>query len=555
MDAPQVPFRIGRWTVEQALHQLCADGRTVKIEPKAMAVLRYLAERPGQVVGREALLDAVWPGVIVGDDALTQVIVKLRKALGDAPDDPTYIQTIPKGGYRLVAPVGRCDAAPQPSGEPPAKTRPPANRRQAWLAVSALAVVFAAALAWHLAHEPESGKAASAPASVAQAGPSTVAVRPFEPLSDDPQELLLARGIAADLVTDLSKLPGLRVASFPAQGPTDGARMPHPAARYSVTGDVQRSGERIRLQVRLADAQAGALLWSERFDVALGGLFEMQDALASRILAQLPVKLGEAERRRTVQRYTRNLEAYETYQRGQLALQLRRREDNELARELFRRAIALDANFARAYVGLAMTHAAEYRNQWTPDRASALERALELAQTAHRIDPGIAETYWVLAFVDVHRQQHGRALGYLDDALRLNPSFADGYALKGGILTSTGHAAEGVPLLHAAMRLSPDSGHTYFMLLGRAYFALDQFEQARINLEHAVARNPEFVDARVYLAATHLAAGDRAAASWEAEEIRALKPDFTVQRWLETNPTADERLRARLARSLGELGL
>jgi len=106
MDAPVVPadnrLRVGDWTVEPDLNQLSTQGRAVKVEPKAMAVLLHLADRPGQVVGREALLSQVWPGVVVGDDSLTQVVIKLRKALGDDPDRPTYIQTVTKRGYRLV---------------------------------------------------------------------------------------------------------------------------------------------------------------------------------------------------------------------------------------------------------------------------------------------------------------------------------------------------------------------------------------------------------------------------------------------------------------------
>ena len=94
----QDSLRVGDWTAEPDLNQLSAQGRTVKLEPKAMAVLLYLAGRPGEVVGREALLSQVWPGVVVGDDSLTQVIIKLRKALGDDPERPTYIQTVTKRG-------------------------------------------------------------------------------------------------------------------------------------------------------------------------------------------------------------------------------------------------------------------------------------------------------------------------------------------------------------------------------------------------------------------------------------------------------------------------
>src|SRR5512134_1557987 len=103
----QEKLLVGEWTVEPALDQISATGKTVKLEPKGMAVLLYLADRPGEVVSRQALLSAVWPDTVVVDDALTQVVIKLRKALGDAPKEPTYIQTIAKRGYRLVAPVGR----------------------------------------------------------------------------------------------------------------------------------------------------------------------------------------------------------------------------------------------------------------------------------------------------------------------------------------------------------------------------------------------------------------------------------------------------------------
>src|SRR5256712_14219006 len=116
MNAPVVPadtrLRVGDGTVEPDLNQLSRQGKAVKIEPKAMAVLLHLADRPGQVVDREALLSQVWPGVVVGDDSLTQVVIKLRKALGDDPDRPTYIQTVTKRGYRLVAPVLRPGGTP-----------------------------------------------------------------------------------------------------------------------------------------------------------------------------------------------------------------------------------------------------------------------------------------------------------------------------------------------------------------------------------------------------------------------------------------------------------
>src|SRR6267142_1477115 len=135
-------LRVGDWTVEPDLNQLSTHGSAVKVEPKTMAVLLHLADRPGQVVGREALLSQVWPGVVVGDDSLTQVVIKLRKTLGDDPDRPTYIQTVKKKGYRLVAPVLR----PAVTATPPVR-RP---HRVRWIAgAAALALLVAIALWWN----------------------------------------------------------------------------------------------------------------------------------------------------------------------------------------------------------------------------------------------------------------------------------------------------------------------------------------------------------------------------------------------------------------------
>src|SRR6185295_9752009 len=121
----------------------------VKLEPKATAVLAYLADRPGQVVSREALLSAVWPGVVVGDDSLTQAVIKLRKALGDTADSPSYIQTIPKGGYRLVAPVAGCEERAPVAPEPESPPHPRPIRRVRWLvATGAVALLLAAAVWW-----------------------------------------------------------------------------------------------------------------------------------------------------------------------------------------------------------------------------------------------------------------------------------------------------------------------------------------------------------------------------------------------------------------------
>ena len=523
---PKDALRVGEWTVEPALNQLSAAGRTVKIEPKAMEVLTYLAARPGEVASREALLAAVWPGVVVGDDALTQVVIKLRKALGDASETPAYIQTIPKRGYRLIAPVSRSTA--------------PAQKRR--LLVAALVGVLLIAGAVAVLFTP-----ARDPALTAAGEPAlpTISVRGFEAVGNDPESALLARGMSADLVADLSRLSGMAVIDA-----TTGSS----SADYLVSGTVQRFDGRVRVTVFLADARSGKQLWSERYDRERASFFDIQQELGPRLLQTLPTKVSEEELRRIARPHTRNLEAYAHFQRGQAALGVRQRPENEIARAAFQKAIALDSGFARAYAALSMTYVWDYRSQWAGEDGAALARARTLAQTAQQINPDIPEPYYALGFVHLHRREHEEVIARMQSALRLAPSYADGYALMAGAQTYMGRPAETVRLMRTALRLNPQGGSLYFMLLGRAYFYLGDLQQARINLEQALARNPENVEILVYLAALHLAARDEKEASWKAEEIRMLQPDFNARVWLRSYPMRDPAQTAQLEKALAQLG-
>jgi len=541
-------LKVGDWTVAPDLNQLSAQGEIVKVEPKAMAVLLCLANQAGRVVSREVLLSEVWPGVVVGDDSLTQVIIKLRKALGDDPERPTYIQTVTKRGYRLLAPVAQ-DAG---TASPPTARLGVARWWASALAVSLLLV----AGIWWAVGQHTTRLSPNQDLTDAVADAPTLAIAPFEALGKDAQELMLARGITADLMTDLSKLSGLSVIGFsPMDGRASSDNSSQAHARYVVSGTVQRIDERLRLHVYLAEQQSGRQLWSERFDRSVGDLFAIQDELGPKIARMLPAKVSEAELRRMAQRHTRNLQAYEYFQQGQAALLLRARSGNETARQLFQRAMDLDKTFARAYSGLALTYAADYRNRWTTDGASALERAFHLARTANEINPDVPETYWALAYVHAQRREHKQALEQLERSLLLYPSFADAYALMASVKTFVGEPASSVPLMRAAMRLNPRSGYLYFLVLGRAYFFVGDLEQARINLEEASRRNPEYLETHIYIAALDVLAGDKPSGAWEADQIRALEPDFSARRWLESYPLADSGQRAKLLRALDLLGL
>ncbi len=542
-------FSMGECRIYPAGNELRRGNTRVQLEPKVMALLCHLAENAGDTLSREQLFEALWPGVIVSDDTLTQAIIKLRKALGDSARSPRYIQTVPKRGYRLVASV---DSVSDEVGIAPLK-----GRRWAYYFAVGLVLVIAAAITAYILP----GDVTETSADVVTApdkspdGLPTLTVQPFMLIGEDTAHAYLAQGLTFDLITDLSKLSGLWViGSRSVMGQRNEESETFPA-RYQVSGEVQRSNGQLRVNVHLLDKGTGRQIWSERYNRPFENLFQIQEEISRHIASTLALKVSEAEQLRLAHRYTKNVQAYDYFLRAQALLLTRMQGENEKARRLYRQAIALDPSFARAYAGLALSFAAGYRNQWAADGDEALEQARRMARTALQINPEIPEIYWVLAYVNTQRREHERALGLLRKAVSLDQSFADAYALMGGISTYVGRSEETPGLLRTAIRLNPDAGYLYYLLLGRAYFYLQDWEQARINLNEALVRNSASLEAHIYLAAVMEMAGDHEGAVWEAEEIRALQGDFDLDAWLRTYPMTDREQTNQLLTALAPLEL
>ena len=539
-------LQIGEWSVEPAANLLRRGSDAVRLEPKAMDVLVCLAERAGRVVSRDELFAVVWPGVVVGDEALNQSIIKLRRALRDTARAPEYIETIAKRGYRLIAPVAVLGGDGVPPPGPPARRR--SSRLSAAFIAGLAALSMAAVAGWWwrgIATVP-----ADQAATIARSEWVGVTVVPFESVAGAPAHL--ARGISDDLATALARVSGLRLV----RATVDPARAATGGARYRVSGTVQRDATTLRLNVHLTDATNGAEIWAGRFERPYAELFAVQDALVAKLLDVLPGKVDEAERARVAKRYTRNLDAYDAFLRGQSAFLVRGSADNEEARAWYRKAVELDPRFARAYASLAMTYAMEYRlGPARPDESRPLRRAFELAVTALAIDPDIPEVHWALAFVHAQSRRHAEAQAALARAIELDPSYADAYALLGGIRTYVGHPEDTIGLLRTALRLNPDGGYLYYLLLGRAYLFTGDVEQALINLRHAALRNPVDVETHVFLSAAFVASGNPDAARWQADELRALQPHFSARAWLVTYPMASIDQRRRLLQWLDVAGI
>ena len=516
---------LGRARVQTETGEIRSEDGDAHLEPKSMAVLLFLVKRHGEVVSREELLDAVWPGIHVGDDSLTAAIIKIRRALGDDARNPSYIETIPKRGYRLISPLGASESDAAIKSEAVAESKPVGSGHK----MLPVLVVFLSALGVAL----YLGFPLDAPTEQ-QVSPidalAVIEVMPFANISGDPEQEYLALGISDTVLNDLALHSGFDIRQVLENAGKQ------PPADYILQGSVARMGDRLRIVARLLDGGDGKVLKALQFDRPFDDLLVMQDEIRDYVLTEISGSIDEEEKSRRARGYTENVTAYDFFLRAQSQLLVRTAATNYRARELYRTAIAADESFARAYGGLALSFAAEYRNSWVDDGNAALENAIRFARTAIGISPELPEQHWVIGYVLTQQRQYAEAETHLKRAIEISPGFADAYALLGGIATYRGDPEGTIPLLRDALRINPNAGYLYFLLLARAYYFLGDYEQAQINLIEALSRNPESVEARLYFAATLLNLDRTDEAEWQAMEVLGIEPDFSLGVWSETYP-------------------
>jgi len=544
------PFRIGDWLVEPDTGRLNTDGRSIKLEPKVMGLLVYLAQRPGQVLFREELEQAIWAGTVVGYDALTSAIIKLRKAFGDDPHHPWLIETVAKKGYRLIAPVTGPDS-PSPS---PASVPRPIVRNRRLLGAAALAALTLVGLTigWF---------AFDHPGSRANRTPS-IAVLPFANLGGDPRLTYFSDGVREDIITDLSKLSGLRVI----------ARNPVPASpdqtlalkgvaemlgvRYVLEGSVRRSGDDIRITAKLIDTETGSHLWAEGYNRRMRDIFAVQDDVTRNIVTALALTLTDEEKEYVARRDTRSVEAYDLFLQGQARYTRNRRDDNSGARDYFLRALALDAGFTRAHGALALTHADDFRFTWSSDPAASADAALRHAERAVALDARSPQAHWVLGYVQLYvHKDHAAALKMGERAIALDPNYASAHGLLAVSYAYVGATETAVRQSERAIQLDPDHTARYRAVLGLAHYVAGRYDKARTALEQALEQNPARLQPQLYLAATLNRLGKPDEARWLADTIRTGHPEFKLQTWADTQPFSNQAQLRKIVDDLRRAGL
>jgi transcriptional activator of cad operon len=296
----QMMLRIGAWCVNPASGQILRDGESARVEIRAMRLLVYLAEHAGEVVSIDELLNQAWPDVAVAPDSVYQAVTSLRRFLGDDPKRPTYIETVPRLGYRMVAKVSRWEdpgvaAAGKLTGSggkvsgvagTRALRRVARLRMVAVVAAAAVCVVLAGAFFFRRNLE---NKTQTASAAIDAQPQKSIAVLPFLDLTEGMRQEEFADGMTEELIDRLSKIPDFRVtpptSSFYYKGKqlTVAEIAKALGVAYVLDGSVRKSGTRVRLAVRLTRTESGYVVWSESYDRPLNDILMVQDEIAGKV--------------------------------------------------------------------------------------------------------------------------------------------------------------------------------------------------------------------------------------------------------------------------------
>jgi TolB-like protein/DNA-binding winged helix-turn-helix (wHTH) protein/Tfp pilus assembly protein PilF len=559
LDSP-VPFELDGYHVEPSILRIKGEAGETRLEAKVMGVLVYLVQHAGQPVSRSELEEHIWPGRVVTEDVVTNTILKLRRAFGDSARHPRVIETIPKRGYRLIAGVkwldGSADQASVAQRSVP-KGEKPDRRKGLWWGAGATLLILMLLMTGGVLEREESSAIAISPSP----GKPAVAILPFTNLGIRPEQDYFANGITADLITDLSKVSGLLVIApgsvFAYKDSNAGPRQLYDdlGANYVVVGSVQRAGTRLRVNVQLIEANDERALWGERYEGPISDVFAVQDALTSDVIAALEVKLAPAEREFLAKRPTASVAAYDDYLKGLEAHGRRTREQNQLARIYFQRALDLDRKFARAYTGMAMTHARDAMDGWVNTPVSSLELAAEYAEEAAKMDPSLPQVHFVTGLVDLFRRRHMSAIDAAQRAIQIDPNYADAHALSAWILNYAGRTDEAVPAMEKAIRLNPRPTASYLEVLGEIRFMQRQYLESASVFQRVLEINPNYMRARMWNVIALVRAGATDEAAWEATELMVSSPDFSIKQLDFAFPFKDPRVLDTLQDGLRKAGL
>jgi TolB-like protein/Tfp pilus assembly protein PilF len=471
-------LQIGAWRVDPALDEISRDGTNVKLEPRTMRLLGCLAKHAGQVVSVEKLLDEVWTGVVVTPNSVYKALAELRRALGDNPKEPSYIANVLRRGYRLVAPVAPwVDPSAVPSEDSVAAER------------------MSAALRGSLTTTTVSDK--------------SIAVLPFEDMSEKKDQGYFADGMAEEVVHLLARVPGIRVigrsSSFQFKGKNEDLRVIGSVlgAAYVLEGSVRKSGNRLRVAAQLIGTQDGSHLWSGSYDKDFDEVLQIQDQIAASLVRALQVAVGVDLPSRPI---LKSAPGYDLYQRGRHALDRFDKVGFESAAGYFEQALALDPTSIRVAESLALVHV--YIAEWgyAPPR-EGFERARISCERVLRLHPTSAMAHSQLALIhSIYDWDWAAAVRKIQSALALDQRDPGILVTAAIIHLSLDRLDEAAAFYNAALALDP-LGAISYAGLGTVSYRMGRLAEAEARLRAAIEISPTFLWAHWTLGTVLLAAG------------------------------------------------
>lgn len=504
-DFPRL-LRFGQFELDLRTAEIYKEGKRIKLQEQPCQVLALLIERPGELVSREELRKRLWPDdtFVDFDHGVNIAINKLRDALGDSREKPRFIETLPRRGYRFIAPVD----APKTSrdGEPPARvTTAPAGhagagsipwRRALLAALLGLSFIgiFFSSVTYRRVRSAENNI-------------RSLAVLPLENLSRDPAQDYFADGMTDELITSLAKLQTVKVISRSSVMRYKGTSKPLPEMAHElnvdgiIEGTVLRSGSRVRITVQLIRAATDQHLWAETYEGNVEDVLRLQDAVARAVAAEIRFTLiPEAEARLAKSRAV-NPGAYEAYLRGRYHFYDRwTKEGFVAASHYFEEAIEKDPQYAPAYAGLADYYTlGGFTGQPLTSR-EAMQKAKDLAAKALQLDDGSAEAHIAMANVLFRYEWNwAEAEKEFKRGIELDrnvPSSYSHYAMYLGVL---GRQDEAIAAIKRGIELDPFSA-PMFSGLGVVLQWSGRDDEAAEQERKAIALDPFFSQAHLVLA-------------------------------------------------------
>jgi TolB-like protein/DNA-binding winged helix-turn-helix (wHTH) protein/Tfp pilus assembly protein PilF len=447
MPAQNWVVRFGSFEADICAGELRRNGVRLKLQSQPFRVLALLLQRPGQILTREELQQELWPsGTFVDyEQGLATAVNKVRDALGESSANPRFIETVPRQGYRFIAPV---TTVLRESPGLPLPVRSPGRRIRIYIIAAVTALASVALVGW-LLHKPY-------PRHI-----ESLAVLPLDNLSGDPAQEYFADGMTDELITNLGKISQVRVISSGSAARYKGTRKAvseiarELGADAVIEGTVLRSGKRVRITAQLIDADKEKHLWAQSFERDLDDVLALQDDMARAIAGQVRAKLLANDPARPVRAGMVDPRAHDLYLQGRYCWRQRTREGEQAGLEYFVQAVAQDPNYAYAYAGIADSYLVLGAHGRLPP-AEAFPKAREAARMALQIDDNLAEAHtslgWIEAFVDWDWPGSDREFRR---AVDLQPNYPTAHHWYSHYLAAVGQLDDSLAEIRRAHQLDP----------------------------------------------------------------------------------------------------